>query len=143
VSNAAEDDQATVRATSFGLRSPRTADKRAWRRRQSLGTTGLALLVRGLAERSTRPLVALGSRWRTRARRQRTIGASIVRARRRDRAALGSLRRPVLGLVLTTAALQGPSTQTTLLLVALSRGTVTGADPLWTYTEYGSAASTR
>jgi len=28
VSNAAEDDQATVRPTSFGLRSPRTADKR-------------------------------------------------------------------------------------------------------------------
>jgi len=103
---------------------------------------GLALLVRGLAERSTRPLVALGSRWRTRARRQRTIGASIVRARRRDRAALGSLRRPVLGLVLTTAALQGPSTDD-LAARRLRRGTVTGADPLWTYTEYGSAASTR
>ena len=40
-------------------------------------------------------------------------------------------------------ALQGPSAHSTLLLVALSRGTVTGADPLWTYTEYGSAASTR
>jgi len=27
-----------------------------------------------------------------------------------------------------------------LLLVALSRATVTGADPLWTYTEEGAAA---
>jgi len=37
-------------------------------------------------------------------------------------------------------ALQGPSAHSTLLLVALSRGTVTGADPLWTYTEEGAAA---
>jgi len=41
VSNAAEDDQATVRATSFGLRSPRTADKR------ERGDAGKALARRG------------------------------------------------------------------------------------------------
>ena len=33
-----------------------------------LGAMGLALLLPALAERATRPLVALGSRWRTRAR---------------------------------------------------------------------------
>jgi len=76
VSNAAEDDQATVRPTSFGLRSPRTADKR------ERGDAGKVL-----------------ARWGWRCwcaglpNAQHTLGASIVRARRRDRAALGSLRR--------------------------------------------------
>ena len=96
---------------------------RAWRRRQSLGTMGLALLVRGLAERSTH------ARCFHRSRSSPRPGCSGLAA-----------PDPVLGLVLTTAALQGPSTHSTLLLVALSRGTVTGADPLWTYTEEGAAA---
>jgi len=85
VSNAAEDDQATVRPTSFGLRSPRTADKR------ERGDAGKAL-----------------ARW----------GWRCWCAARSKRAFDLAAR-------------------------ALSRGTVTGADPLWTYTEYGSAASTR
>ena len=85
---------------------------------------GAGAAGRGLAERSTRPLVALGSRWRTRAR-GRTVRSVLPSF------ALGAVTGPlwapcagppVLGLVLTTAALQGPSTQTTLLHVAYAAG---------------------
>ena len=105
---------------------------------------GRALLLSALAERSTRPLVALGSPFSDLAHASSRATVRSALPSFALGAATGLLcapcAGPVLGLVLTTAALQGPSTQTTLLLVALSRGTVTGADPLWTYTEEGAAA---
>ena len=123
VSNAAEDDQATVvrPRLACAVHAPPTSASVAtpakpWH--DGAGAAG-ARACRTLNTRSVLPSFAL------------VAATGLLWAR---------CAGPVLGLVLTTAALQGPSTQTTLLLVALSRGTVTGADPLWTYTEEGAAA---
>lgn len=87
---------------------------------------GLTLLLPQLAERLTRPLVAAGSRL------SEVAGAD---ARPRPGAsfligvATGLLwapcAEPILGLLLTGAALQGASIQTTLLLLAYAAGAAT------------------
>ncbi|WPN31087.1 cytochrome c biogenesis protein DipZ [Pseudomonas sp. P5_109] len=87
---------------------------------------GLTLLLPQLAERLTRPLVAAGSRL------SEAAGAD---ARPRPGAsfligvATGLLwapcAGPILGLLLTGAALQGASTQTTFLLLAYAAGAAT------------------
>ncbi len=95
-----------------------------------LALMGLALLVPRWAERWTRPLVALGARLGAVAER--------VEGRSRSRAVLASAglgaatgllwapcAGPVLGLVLTTAALQGASVHTSLLLLAYAAGAAT------------------
>ena len=144
VNNAAEDDQVTVRPRSLACESyapPISASvatpAKPWH--DAAGAAG---------PRACRTLdAAIGRAWFTMAHASSRATVRSVLPSFALGAVTGPLwapcAGPVLGLVLTTAALQGPSTQTTLLLVALSRGTVTGADPLWTYTEYGSAASTR
>ena len=90
-----------------------------------LALTGLALLSETLADRMTRPIVALGNR--------------LVLARRPadNGGVLGSLvlgiatgflwapcAGPILGLILTGAAINGPSTQTTVLLFAYAAGAI-------------------
>ena len=85
---------------------------------------GLTLLVPALADRLTRPLVALGGRLSEKADRQDSIAASLLLG-----VATGLLwapcAGPVLGLILTGAALQGANAQTTLLLVAFAAGAAT------------------
>ncbi len=94
-----------------------------------LGAMGLALLLPSVAERVSRPVVALGARLgasaeANSARTGRTVLPSFVLG-----AATGLLwapcAGPVLGLVLTTAALQGASAQTSLLLLAYAAGAAT------------------
>ena len=94
-----------------------------------LGTMGVALLMPGIAERLSRPVVALGARLGASAdadaaRTGRTVMPSFVLG-----AATGLLwapcAGPVLGLVLTTAALQGASAQTSLLLLSYAAGAAT------------------
>jgi cytochrome c biogenesis protein CcdA len=87
---------------------------------------GLTLLLPSLADRLTRPLVALGGRLSqsARARRRAASLASLLLG-----VATGLLwapcAGPVLGLILTGAALQGANAQTTLLLVAFAAGAAT------------------
>jgi len=96
-----------------------------------LAAMGLALLAPQGAERLTRPLVALGSRLlniaHTRtptAEASSQVGASFLIG-----VATGLLwapcAGPILGLILTGAALQGPSAQTSLLLLAYGAGAAT------------------
>ena len=94
-----------------------------------LGAMGLALLLPRVAERLSRPVVALGQRLGASAdadaaRTGRSVLPSFVLG-----AATGLLwapcAGPVLGLVLTTAALQGASAQTSLLLLAYAAGAAT------------------
>ena len=92
---------------------------------------GLLLLFPALADRATRPLVALGSRLT-----ERASGASPVGAKSNPfwaslllGVATGLLwapcAGPILGLLLTGAALQGASVKTTLLLIAYAAGAAT------------------
>jgi cytochrome c biogenesis protein CcdA/thiol-disulfide isomerase/thioredoxin len=92
-----------------------------------LALFGLALLVPELAERATRPLVALGARLSSRNEAAGTgggVGASLLLG-----VATGLVwapcAGPVLGLILTGAALQGASLQTTFLLLAYAAGAAT------------------
>ena len=93
-----------------------------------LASFGLLLLFPALADRATRPLVALGSRLSQSASdgggNGSTFAASLLLG-----VATGLLwapcAGPVLGLVLTGAALQGASAQTTLLLLAYAAGAAT------------------
>jgi len=93
-----------------------------------LACFGLLLLFPALADRVTRPLVALGSRLSQSATAGQsaasTFAASLLLG-----VATGLLwapcAGPVLGLVLTGAALQGASAQTTLLLLAYAAGAAT------------------
>ncbi|WP_076997111.1 cytochrome c biogenesis protein DipZ [Variovorax sp. KK3] len=86
----------------------------------------LALLWPGLSERLTRPLVAAGARLSESAQAdgQPRIGASLLLG-----VAAGLLwapcAGPILGLILTGAALQGANTTSTLLLVAYAAGAAT------------------
>src|SRR6202012_1697843 len=84
----------------------------------------LTLLSRSLADRLTRPLVALGDRLSGTAGAQSGIGSSFLLG-----IATGLLwapcAGPILGLVLTGAALQGASVQTSLLLLAYAAGAAT------------------
>ncbi|PIB90520.1 cytochrome c biogenesis protein DipZ [Caulobacter sp. FWC2] len=90
---------------------------------------GLTLLVPSLADRLTRPLVALGGRLSQSADEQEAAGGSTVVASALLGVATGLLwapcAGPVLGLILTGAALQGANAQTTLLLVAFAAGAAT------------------
>ena len=83
---------------------------------------GVTLLSRTLADRLTRPLVALGDRLSQGA--GSGVGASFVLG-----IATGLLwapcAGPILGLVLTGAAIQGASTGTTVLLLAYAAGAAT------------------
>ncbi|QGZ65229.1 cytochrome c biogenesis protein DipZ [Paraburkholderia acidisoli] len=89
---------------------------------------GVTLLVPGLAERLTRPLVAFGSRLSETAgdaqQKGSGVGASLLLG-----LATGLLwapcAGPILGLILTGAALQGASAHTSLLLLAYAAGAAT------------------
>ncbi|WEK00892.1 MAG: cytochrome c biogenesis protein DipZ [Candidatus Sphingomonas phytovorans] len=93
-----------------------------------LAAFGLLLLFPTLADRATRPLVKLGSRLSQSATAGHsatsTFAASLLLG-----VATGLLwapcAGPILGLVLTGAALQGASAQTTLLLLAYAAGAAT------------------
>jgi len=83
---------------------------------------GVMLLSRSLADRLTRPLVALGDRLTQ--GKGSGIGSSLALG-----AATGLLwapcAGPILGLVLTGAAIQGASAHTTLLLLSYAAGAAT------------------
>ncbi|MDY0744655.1 cytochrome c biogenesis protein DipZ [Paucibacter sp. R3-3] len=88
---------------------------------------GVTLLWPGLAERLTRPLVGLGARLSESSQGEQgqvRPGASLLLG-----VATGLLwapcAGPILGLILTGAALQGASLSTTLLLVAYAAGAAT------------------
>jgi cytochrome c biogenesis protein CcdA/thiol-disulfide isomerase/thioredoxin len=92
-----------------------------------LAIFGVTLLIPSFADRLTRPLVALGSRLSQSAASTggtASIGASVLVG-----VATGLLwapcAGPILGLLLTGAALKGASTGTTLLLLAYALGAVT------------------
>jgi len=93
-----------------------------------LALFGLALLIPELSERLTRPLVALGARLSERAdsgaANGATVGASALLG-----VATGLLwapcAGPILGLILTGAALNGANIQTSLLLLAYAAGAAT------------------
>ena len=94
-----------------------------------MAVLGLTLLIPALADRLTRPLVALGGRLSEAAGAEDSgqggrIGASVLLG-----VATGLLwapcAGPILGLVLTGAALQGASVGTTLLLLAYAAGAAT------------------
>jgi cytochrome c biogenesis protein CcdA/thiol-disulfide isomerase/thioredoxin len=94
-----------------------------------LAVFGLALVFPALSDHFTRPLVALGDRLsasadRGAADRKSTILPSLLLG-----VATGLLwapcAGPVLGLILTGAALQGANAQTTLLLLAYAAGAAT------------------
>jgi cytochrome c biogenesis protein CcdA/thiol-disulfide isomerase/thioredoxin len=85
---------------------------------------GLTLLSRSLADRLTRPLVALGDRLSQGTGAAPGIGSSLLLG-----VATGLLwapcAGPILGLVLTGAAIQGASANTTFLLTAYAAGAAT------------------
>jgi cytochrome c biogenesis protein CcdA/thiol-disulfide isomerase/thioredoxin len=91
-----------------------------------LSLFGLTLLLPQLADRLTRPLVALGSRLSNQANEAErgSIGASLLLG-----VATGLLwapcAGPILGLILTGAAIKGASTSTSLLLLAYAAGAAT------------------
>jgi cytochrome c biogenesis protein CcdA/thiol-disulfide isomerase/thioredoxin len=90
-----------------------------------LAVSALALLSRRLADWLTRPVVALGSRLAPQpGGAPRGVGASLLLG-----VATGFLwapcAGPILGLILTGAALRGPSAATTVLLLAYALGAVT------------------
>lgn len=101
-----------------------------------LAVMGIALLVPTLAERVTRPLVAIGARLADAAQRDaKATGRSVLPSFILG-VATGLLwapcAGPVLGLVLTTAVLQGASARTSLLLLAYAAGAATSlALALW------------
>lgn len=90
-----------------------------------LGFFGLALLFPAIADRAMQPLVRLGSRLSNRADEGReSIGGSLLLG-----VATGLLwapcAGPILGLILTGAALNGASVSTTVLLFAYALGAAT------------------
>ncbi|MEJ0063994.1 MAG: redoxin domain-containing protein [Caulobacteraceae bacterium] len=96
-----------------------------------LGFFGLLLLFPALADRATRPLVALGSRLTERAS---GVGGESGKAGPFWTSLLLGVATgllwapcagPILGLLLTGAALQGASVKTTLLLIAYAAGAAT------------------
>ena len=89
-----------------------------------LALFGLTLLLPQLADRLTRPLVALGSQLSNDANATGGMGSSLLLGM-----ATGLLwapcAGPILGLILTGAALKGASASTTLLLLAYALGAAT------------------
>jgi cytochrome c biogenesis protein CcdA/thiol-disulfide isomerase/thioredoxin len=94
-----------------------------------LAVFGLTLLVPALADRLTRPLVALGARLSESADAEERAGRGSVVPSFVLGIATGLLwapcAGPILGLILTGAALQGANTGTTLLLAAYAAGAAT------------------
>jgi len=94
-----------------------------------LALFGVTLLFPSLAERITRPLVAAGSRLSASADRHAGMGGSGVGPSLLLGVATGLLwapcAGPILGLILTGAALHGASARTSLLLVAYAAGAAT------------------
>ena len=90
-----------------------------------LALFGITLLFPAIADRMTRPLVRLGSDLSQRA----DTGASGIASSLLLGIATGLLwapcAGPILGLILTTAALQGASLGTTMLLIAYAAGAAT------------------
>src|SRR6201986_3610823 len=88
-----------------------------------LALFGLTLLLPSLADRLTRPLVALGSRLSNDATGG-SVGSSLLLG-----VATGLLwapcAGPILGLIFTGAAINGASTSTTLLLLFYALGAAT------------------
>lgn len=89
-----------------------------------LAAFGLTLLLPGLSERVMRPLVGLGSRLSAQADARGGVGASLLLG-----IATGLLwapcAGPILGLLLTGAALRGASVSTSFLLLAYALGAAT------------------
>jgi cytochrome c biogenesis protein CcdA/thiol-disulfide isomerase/thioredoxin len=94
-----------------------------------LALFGVALLFPALSDRMTRPLVALGGRLSQSADRDAEAGGSAILSSLLLGVATGLLwapcAGPVLGLILTGAALQGANVQTSLLLLAYAAGAAT------------------
>lgn len=94
-----------------------------------LAIFGVILLFPSLSDYLTRPLVTLGARLSQSADRSSRSGGSAVAASLLLGVATGLLwapcAGPVLGLILTGAALQGASVGTTLLLLAYALGAAT------------------
>ncbi len=86
-----------------------------------LAVFGVALILPAVGDRLTRPLVALGGRLQQRADARAGIGGALLLG-----VAVGFLwapcAGPVLGLILTSAALGGASVRTTGLLLAFAAG---------------------
>ena len=94
-----------------------------------LALFGVTLLFPALSDRLTRPVVALGSRLsETAARRAGASGSSVLPSLLLG-VATGLLwaprAGPILGLILTGAALHGASAQTSVLLAAYAAGAAT------------------
>jgi cytochrome c biogenesis protein CcdA/thiol-disulfide isomerase/thioredoxin len=85
---------------------------------------GLTLVVPALADRLTRPLVSLGNRLTASAGSKSGIGSSVLLG-----VATGLLwapcAGPILGLILTGAAIQGATVHTSLLLLFYAAGAAT------------------
>lgn len=85
---------------------------------------GLTLVVPALADRLTRPLVALGNRLTASAGARSGVGSSILLG-----VATGLLwapcAGPILGLILTGAAIQGATVHTSFLLLSYAAGAAT------------------
>jgi cytochrome c biogenesis protein CcdA/thiol-disulfide isomerase/thioredoxin len=94
-----------------------------------LAMLGIALLFPALSDRLTRPVVALGSRLSESADRRGEASGSTVLLSLLIGLATGLLwtpcAGPVLGLILTGAALQGANIQTAILLAAYAAGAAT------------------
>ncbi len=95
-----------------------------WGRWLALGLMlvfGLALLLPSVADRLTRPIVALGNRLSSSAQQDGKFGSSLLLG-----VATGMLwapcAGPILGLILTGAALRGANVETSLLLLAFAVG---------------------
>ena len=90
---------------------------------------GMILLFPAMADRLTRPVVALGTRLSDSADRNRRAGGSVVAASLLLGVATGLLwapcAGPMLGLILTGAALNGANLATSLLLLAYALGAAT------------------
>lgn len=93
-----------------------------------MAVLGLTLVFPSLADRLTRPLVALGSRLTEKASAEQQSGGGVWPSFLLG-VATGLLwapcAGPILGLILTGAALQGASVGTTLLLAAYAGGAAT------------------
>src|SRR6516225_7675286 len=91
-----------------------------------LAVFGIALLFPSLSDRATRPIVALGARLSESADQDAESGASTMLASLLLGVATGLLwapcAGPILGLILTGAALRGANVETSLLLLAYAAG---------------------